>query len=607
MWATSISSSSRTIGINIGSGRRLKDSNVPEIHCPTNVRTKKKPTIEEVVCALTVKFRKIKKTFFIETEVEVFFNTKIFFYKKSLISFLYILIITSLLYNTIYVKLYNYSKFFFFKKIIFLTFLIILSYYLIQVVTDFEVTGLSLFFIDSLFNLTPISLEFRWTFLSSHFVFLTVFLTIVILSYSSIYMKDDPTASKFSILIAFFSCSMVGLLSAKNLWTLILGWEFIGLSSFLLINYWSSRSGTLKAALKAFSYNKVSDVGIFLFGLGLLNNVSFSTPLSTLNHLLYLENSILWILGGVLLATFCKSVQFGFHTWLPDSMEAPIPASALIHSATLVSAGIYLTLLFNVALQPLTPILTTLGAITAVYGAVISSTQTDLKKILAFSTISHCGYLFFLSLSGNPILLILYFHFHGFFKALSFLLVGFMLQRNSIYQDYRILKKENYLGFEYFSLPPIVLNLAGLPFVLGFFSKFLLLGVYQNLWWGGLTLLLLQLGAVCGIFYSYSVVVGLFLIKPNLWTPKTNYLNKLVPIEFLILGSQIIIFTIFIFTYLISNFGSLAILTEYYLVSTPFYMILFYKVLCCVIVLRWKFTSITLFSLIILTLTYLFF
>lgn len=163
-------------------------------------------------------------------------------------------------------------------------------------------------------------------------------------------------------------------------------------------------------------------------------------------------------------------------------MEAPIPASALIHSATLVSAGIYLTVLVAPTLQPVHAALTFLGAGTAVYGALISSTQTDLKKILAFSTISHCGYLFFLSLSGNPLLLIMYFHFHGFFKAVSFLLVGFMLQKNSIYQDFRILKKETFAGFEFYCLPPIVLNLAGLPFVLGFFSKYLLLGVYNNLW-----------------------------------------------------------------------------------------------------------------------------
>jgi NADH:ubiquinone oxidoreductase subunit 5 (subunit L)/multisubunit Na+/H+ antiporter MnhA subunit len=163
-------------------------------------------------------------------------------------------------------------------------------------------------------------------------------------------------------------------------------------------------------------------------------------------------------------------------------MEAPIPASALIHSATLVSAGIYLMLVFSPIVQPLTHVLVFLGSLTAVYGALISSTQTDLKKILAFSTISHCGYLFFLAVSGNPLLLIAYFHFHGFFKAFSFLIVGFMLQKNTIYQDFRIFKTISYNSFEFFTLPPIVANLAGLPFFFGFFSKYLMLVVYDGFW-----------------------------------------------------------------------------------------------------------------------------
>jgi len=158
-------------------------------------------------------------------------------------------------------------------------------------------------------------------------------------------------------------------------------------------------------------------------------------------------------------------------------MEAPIPASSLIHSATLVSAGVYIATRYSFEIQYLFPTLSLLSSFTAAYGSIIASSQNDLKKILAYSTISHCGYLFFLVYSNNILLQLVYLHLHGFFKAISFVLVGFVLQSTTIYQDYRYFSYQNNNSYEFFVLPLILLNLAGLPFVVGFYSKFLFLQV----------------------------------------------------------------------------------------------------------------------------------
>lgn len=180
----------------------------------------------------------------------------------------------------------------------------------------------------------------------------------------------------------------------------------------------------------------------------------------------------------VLGCSFCKSVQFGLHLWLPDSMEAPVPASALIHSATLVSAGLYLSFRFNTSLRILFTEISLLSSFTAVYGSLVAASQTDLKKILAYSTISHCGYLFFSIFFGNQGVFLIYLYLHGFFKAFAFVLVGFILQNNSIYQDSRLIQdKSGGVTFEGYSLPIILLNLGGLPFVFGFFSKSYLLSL----------------------------------------------------------------------------------------------------------------------------------
>jgi NADH:ubiquinone oxidoreductase subunit 5 (subunit L)/multisubunit Na+/H+ antiporter MnhA subunit len=268
-------------------------------------------------------------------------------------------------------------------------------------------------------------------------------------------------------------------------------------------------------------------------------------------------------------------------------MEAPIPASSLIHSATLVSAGIYLCYRFSPQIQMYFPYFVILSSFTAAYGAVIAACQTDLKKILAYSTISHCGYLFVLVFIGNTNLLLTYLHIHGVFKAFSFMLVGFILQNNSIYQDYRsigyLFKKTSY---EYYTLPFILFNLAGLPFFLGFFSKFLFLESFKLQWVGVLNILFVKLGAFCSILYSFQLYYNVFFApnrSSNIPTT-TNILTKNQNFIYKILSSFILIFittiTLFIFSL---EFVGFAFSTQ-----SVFFLKFFYKLLFLVFLVFFK-------------------
>lgn len=218
---------------------------------------------------------------------------------------------------------------------------------------------------------------------------------------------------------------MVLLLAGNSFSTVLLGWELIGSFSFLLINFWTTRVSTFKAALKAFFFNKLSDLALLI--LLILFFFYFSSGQSSnLNLIMSAYNVKLWVLGlefnfvniflfFLSICCFCKSAQFGFHVWLPDSMEAPVPASALIHSATLVSAGIYLfgRVPSYILDDFFYSYISIFSSFTAFYGGIIAAYQTDLKRVLAYSTISHCGFLFFILTLDNYYNLFIYLHLHG--------------------------------------------------------------------------------------------------------------------------------------------------------------------------------------------------
>jgi NADH:ubiquinone oxidoreductase subunit 5 (subunit L)/multisubunit Na+/H+ antiporter MnhA subunit len=227
-------------------------------------------------------------------------------------------------------------------------------------------------------------------------------------------------------------------------------------------------------------------------------------------NLNYIEIIAIFLLGSA----FIKSAQFGAHIWLPDSMEAPVPASALIHSATLVSAGIFILLRFSFFFENsnfLLSLIFFVGSLTAFYGGIVAAFQTDCKKLLAYSTISHCGFLMVLYTSLCFEYVVLYLYIHGFFKASTFLSVGNIL-RFARLQDYRRMGNfSKFIPFDCFAVYVGLINLAGLPFSFGFFIKHLLfVSLNINLYLYYLCFFFCIIGALSGLFYSYRLYYYVF-------------------------------------------------------------------------------------------------
>ncbi len=360
--------------------------------------------------------------------------------------------------------------------------------------------------------------------LSITYVALILSIGLCVLTYTFSYFRYEPHVERLFLFINLFMMSMCILVVGGNLFVLFLGWELIGLTSFFLINFWSTKIATLKAAFKAFLFNKISDLGILIFILLNLLLIGESNIL-TLNsifinfvdynvNILGLEVSYVEFLAFFLmLSAFIKSAQFGFHIWLPDSMEAPVPASALIHSATLVSAGVFLLLRFSFLIEltsvTLYWILIT-SSITAALGGIGACFQSDAKRILAYSTISHCGFLIFLSCFFNIEVVLLYLCVHGFFKALVFMCVGNVIRFSRNYQDFRYMGGfSKFLPFESSMTLIGLINLGGLPFSFGFFIKhytLLTLFDFNNIF----IKVNLLIGMFSGLVYSYRLYYYVF-------------------------------------------------------------------------------------------------
>lgn len=353
--------------------------------------------------------------------------------------------------------------------------------------------------------------------LSYSFGLLTALIGSCVYLYAFSYMRFEKNALNFLIFLQIFKLSMMLLVWAGNWVTLILGWELIGVSSFLLINYWTVKITTLKSAFKALSFNKLSDAALISaacmslwLGAGpIQSTATFVAALSSKSFFFfesaYAANDL--FLFCICIASFCKSAQLGFHFWLPDSMEAPVPASALIHSATLVSAGIYLIMRFSFCFlyaPEMLAVFKIITSATALYGAVIASFQTDVKKILAYSTISHCGMLMFSITLFEPFVTIFYLFAHGFFKSLNFLCVGNFIQYANNYQDISRMGgfATNYV-LERFFLFIAVFNLSSFPMFIAFFSKHWLFNNIETVSLADLlSIMFVILAAFCGFFYS---------------------------------------------------------------------------------------------------------
>lgn len=373
---------------------------------------------------------------------------------------------------------------------------------------------------------TKVSFSFLIDPVSFSFMLLTTSIGLFVYIYAFCYFRYEPLVERFLLFLASFIISMLILVSASNLIMLFLGWELIGLTSFLLINFWVSRIGTLKAAFKAFSFNKISDF-FLLMGIVLLYNMTYDLEIISINSqtvffmnhtiqlLNFTVNSVELVVFLFLSCAFIKSAQFGPHIWLPDSMEAPVPASSLIHSATLVSAGIFLILRFYPIFEASFYaffILPIIGSLTAAYGGVVGAYQSDIKRILAYSTISHCGFLMLLTAFFINEYVVLYLYVHGFFKASVFMCVGNVIRISKNYQDFRRMGSFfKYLPFECYAAFVCLSNLAGLPFSLGFYIKHLIFLGYQSYFYFYFFIFFNTfVGALSGLFYSYRIFYYVF-------------------------------------------------------------------------------------------------
>lgn len=356
------------------------------------------------------------------------------------------------------------------------------------------------------------SLNFALTPLSFFFSLLVMMIGCATNLYIIRYFSDEASEKKFIFTLNWFVISMVLLVCANNFYTIFLGWELIGLTSFFLINYWSVRRGTLKSSFKAFSFNLVSDI-LLLSAFVLFYKVSSTTNLTSFFSYVATnsldDNSQLYYgLICLILSAGFKSVQMFGHLWLPDSMEAPVPASALIHSATLVSAGIYLLCKFHglISLFNLVDALATVGAFTAAYGGVVAASQTDVKKLLAYSTMSHSGFLWFLAAVGQGYPILIYLYLHGLFKAMTFFCAGAFIRVFGT-QDSRWMGEAHIQSrLDSFLLILCSSNLAGLPFTVGFTNKYFFINMFFANSVNLLSFGLLFIGLLSSLIYFIRIV-----------------------------------------------------------------------------------------------------
>ena len=304
--------------------------------------------------------------------------------------------------------------------------------------------------------------------------------------YSIGYMADDPHRPRFFSYLSFFTFAMLVLVTADNLAQLFFGWEGVGLASYLLIGFWFHKPEANAAAIKAFIVNRVGDFGFALgiFAVFLLTgSINFDTIFAqapdlvgkSFHYLSFNVDALTLICLLLFMGAMGKSAQFLLHTWLPDAMEGPTPVSALIHAATMVTAGVFmvarLSPLFELAPDAKTFVVF-IGATTAIFAATVGLVQNDIKRVVAYSTCSQLGYMFVAMGSGAYSIGMFHLFTHAFFKALLFLGSGSVIVAMHHEQDMRkmggLWRK---IPFTYAMMIIGTLALTGFPFTAGFFSK----------------------------------------------------------------------------------------------------------------------------------------
>ena len=400
-----------------------------------------------------------------------------------------------------------------------------------------------------------VSWALRYDTLSVVMVAMVTFISTLIHLYSVGYMSHDATPARFFAYLSLFTFMMLMLVTADNLAQLFFGWEGVGLASYLLIGYWYDRDSANRAAMKAFIVNRVGDV-FFMLGLALtfyvFGSIEFTTIFANVEaHAddLYLGIPAIELIGVLLFLGACgKSAQLGLHTWLPDAMEGPTPVSALIHAATMVTAGVFLVCRMSPLMEyapTALSIVTVVGASTALFAATIGCTQNDIKRVIAYSTCSQLGYMFFAAGVGAYQVAMFHLFTHAFFKALLFLSAGSVIHAMSDEQDMRK------MGGIWTKIPVTYavmwignLALAGIPYFAGYYSKDAILeaafaadsavGVYA--WACGM------IAAFLTAFYSWRLLIMTFHGAPRADEHTMDHVHEsplvmLVPLILLAVGA----------------------------------------------------------------------
>ncbi len=412
---------------------------------------------------------------------------------------------------------------------------------------------------------------------------LTVVMLVVVNTVSSLvhiysigYMHHDPDRPRFFAYLSLFTFAMLALVTAENLAQMFFGWEGVGLASYLLIGFWYKKPSANAAAIKAFIVNRIGDFGFALgiFGVFyLFNSIEFSTIFANAGEFAHVEGgehgaAALQFLGYALdknaaLNVVCvllfmgamgKSAQFLLHTWLPDAMEGPTPVSALIHAATMVTAGVFLVArmspLFEYAHTALA-VVTFFGAITAFFAATVGLVQNDIKRVIAYSTCSQLGYMFAALGVGAYGAGIFHLFTHAFFKALLFLGAGSVIHAVSDEQDMRRmggLRKHIPITYWIMVIGTISLTGLGLPGTLlgtaGFISKD---AIIESVFVGhnpmaGLAFALLVVSALFTSFYSWRLIFMTFHGRPRASAEIMDHVHEspavmLVPLYVLAAGA----------------------------------------------------------------------
>jgi len=380
------------------------------------------------------------------------------------------------------------------------------------------------------------SLDVLWGF---YFDSLTVSMLIPVLIVSSVvhiysisYMSHDPHNQRFFSYLSLFTFMMIILVTANNFLLMFVGWEGVGICSYLLVSFWFTRIAANQSSISAFLTNRVGDcfltIGMFVL-LWSFGNVDYSTIFSLAP---FINENIITIIGICLvIGAMAKSSQVGLHVWLPMAMEGPTPVSALIHAATMVTAGVYLLMRASPLIEYSSTVLIIclwLGAITTIFSSLIGLFQQDIKKVIAYSTMSQLGMMVIaVGLSSYNVAL---FHLvnHAFYKGLLFLGAGAVIHAVSDNQDFRRYGGlRAFLPLTYSVMLIASLSLVAFPFMTGFYSKDLILeSAYGQFYFSSIVVYFIAtIGAMFTTLYSIKVLYLTFLTNPN--GPISNYRNSI--------------------------------------------------------------------------------